>query len=92
MATTARKNPDEQPEQATVRPREYAAGTGWEIGQTAPEDAYRALDPSGTGAPVGPVVHTHPGGSAVQIVAKGALVTASVARAMADADAPSTED
>ncbi|GAA2112466.1 hypothetical protein GCM10009759_55200 [Kitasatospora saccharophila] len=87
---TTRKSTDET-EQAAVRPREYAAGTGWDVGQSAPDDAYRALDPDGTGAPVGPVVHTHPGGYAVQIVAKGALVTESVARALAAADDPSTE-
>jgi hypothetical protein len=27
-----------------VRPQEYAAGEGWDVGQTAPEDAFRALD------------------------------------------------
>ncbi|MEV6081114.1 hypothetical protein AB0L80_39390 [Streptomyces sp. NPDC052069] len=70
---------DEQP-QAAVRPQEYAAGTGWQVGQSAPEDAFRALDAGGTGAPVGPVVAVHPGGYARQIVSKGALVTEGVRR------------
>ncbi|MEE4491611.1 hypothetical protein [Streptomyces sp. BE230] len=65
----------EEPPQATVRPQEYAAGTGWEIGQTAPEDAYRALGGDGHAAPVGPVLATHPGGHARLIVVKGAVVT-----------------
>lgn len=75
----ARKEPEAAPA-ATVRPQEYAAGTGWEVGQTAPEDAYRALDAAGTGSPTGPVVHKHPGGYARQIVAKGGLVTDGVKR------------
>jgi hypothetical protein len=63
-----------------VAPQEYAAGQGWDVGQTAPEDAFRALDAAGTGEPVGPVVHEHPGGYARQIVAKGGLVTDGVKR------------
>lgn len=74
----ARKEPETA--QATVRTQEYAAGTGWDVGQTAPEDAYRALDAAGTGGPTGPVVHKHPGGHARQIVAKGGLVTDGVKR------------
>ncbi|MGY4903312.1 hypothetical protein OHB49_28855 [Streptomyces sp. NBC_01717] len=65
---------------ATVRTQEYAAGTGWDVGQTAPEDAFRALDGDGHSTVVGPVVHTHPGGHARQIVAKGGLVTEGVKR------------
>lgn len=75
----ARKTEETAPA-ATVRPQEYAAGTGWEVGQTAPEDAYRALDANGTGAPTGPVVSSHPGGFARLIVAKGAVVTDGVRR------------
>jgi hypothetical protein len=70
----------EQPNPAAVRTQEYAAGTGWDIGQTAPADAFRALDAAGTGEPTGPVVHSHPGGYARQIVSKGAVITAGVKR------------
>lgn len=70
----------EQPNPAVVRTREYAAGDGWEVGQRAPQDAFRALDAAGTGEPTGPVVHEHPGGYARQIVAKGGLVTEGVKR------------
>ncbi|MYX16858.1 hypothetical protein GTY67_26275 [Streptomyces sp. SID8374] len=65
---------------ATVRTQEYDAGTGWEIGQRAPEDAFRALDGAGTGGVTGPVVHTHPGGYARQIAVKGQVVTAGARR------------
>ncbi|MFD1832409.1 hypothetical protein ACFSJS_22575 [Streptomyces desertarenae] len=65
---------------ATVRTQEYDAGEGWQVGQRAPQDAYRALDAQGTGAPTGPVVHTHPGGYARLIVAKGQVVTEGVRR------------
>lgn len=76
----ARKTEDTQPNPAVVRTQEYAAGTGWEVGQRAPEDAFRVLDDQGAGSVTGPVVHTHPGGHARQIVAKGGLVTAGVRR------------
>ncbi|MFD7066078.1 hypothetical protein ACFV97_02455 [Streptomyces sp. NPDC059913] len=88
MAT--RKTSNEQPP-AAVRTQEYAPGVGWEVGQLAPEDAYRALDGQGHGAPVGPVVHTHPGGYARQIVTAGALVTEGVRRELDAAEAESTE-
>lgn len=71
---------------AAVRPQEYDAGTGWDVGQQAPEDAFRALDGEGYNTPVGPVVHTHPGGHARLIVAKGGLVTAGVRRELDDAE------
>ncbi|MGI3198437.1 hypothetical protein ACRJ4B_16105 [Streptomyces sp. GTA36] len=77
--TDETQTPD-QPNPAAIRTQEYDAGTGWEVGQTAPEDAYRALDAAGTGQPTGPVVHAHPGGYARQIVAKGALITEGVKR------------
>ncbi|WP_330236153.1 hypothetical protein [Streptomyces sp. NBC_00566] len=76
----------EQPPVAAVRTQEYSAGTGWEVGQTAPDDAFRALDAAGTGEPTGPVVHKHPGGYARQIVAKGALITEGVRRELDDAE------
>ncbi|MGP3752201.1 hypothetical protein [Streptomyces sp. IBSNAI001] len=75
----ARKEPEAAPA-ATVRTQEYDAGTGWDVGQTAPEDAYRALGGEGMTSPTGPVVHKHPGGYARQIVAKGGLVTEGVKR------------
>ena len=70
----------EQPNAAAVRTQEYAGGEGWQVGQTAPSDAFRALDAAGTGEPTGPVVHSHPGGYARQIVAKGQVVTEGVRR------------
>ncbi len=76
----AARKQDEQPNAAVVRTQEYAAGQGWAVGQTAPQDAYRALDSAGTGEPTGPVVHSHPGGYARLIVAKGAVVTDGVRR------------
>ncbi len=90
MAARTSKDPAEQPEQtapaATVRTQEYSAGTGWEVGQTAPEDAYRALGGEGMTTPVGPVVHKHPGGHARQIVTKGARITAGVRRELDEAE------
>lgn len=76
---------------AKVETQEYAAGQGWDVGDTAPADAYRALDSSGSGEPTGPVVHEHPGGFARQIVAKGGLITEGVKRELDAADAPSDE-
>ncbi|NUS27526.1 MAG: hypothetical protein HOV92_25310 [Streptomyces sp.] len=70
--------PDEQPNAAVVSTRQYSGGEGWEVGQHAPADAFRALDTAGTGEATGPVVHSHPGGYARQIVAKGGLITAGV--------------
>lgn len=81
MAARSSKTPEpEQPNPAVVRTQEYNAGEGWQVGQTAPSDAFRALDAAGTGEPTGPVVHTHPGGYARQIVAKGQVVTKGVRR------------
>lgn len=78
--TTDTPASDVQPNPAVVRTQQYDGGQGWEVGQTAPADAYRALDSAGTGEPTGPVVHSHPGGYARQIVAKGGLITAGVKR------------
>jgi hypothetical protein len=77
---------------ATVRTQEYGAGTGWDVGQTAPSDAFRALDAAGTGEPTGPVVHAHPGGYARQIVAKGQVITEGVRRELDAADAEQGDD
>lgn len=82
-----------------IQPQEYAAGEGWEVGNRAPSDAFRALDGEGYNTPAGPVVYTHPGGHARQIVSKGATVTEGVKRELdaaadegdADADAPTDE-
>ena len=78
------------PRNETVRPQEYAAGTGWEIGNLAPSDAYRALDGTGSGALTGPVVYSHPGGYARLIVAQGQPVTEGVRREL-DAAAAADE-
>ena len=79
---------DEQPNAAVVSTRQYAGGEGWAVGQTAPDDAFRALDSAGTGEPTGPVVHEHPGGYARQIVAKGGLITEGVKRELDAAEQP----
>lgn len=71
---------------ATVRTQEYAAGTGWQVGETAPADAFRALDTADFATPVGPVVNEHPGGYARQIVAKGGTVTPGVRRELDEAE------
>jgi hypothetical protein len=81
----------EQPNPAVVRTQEYSAGEGWEVGQTAPSDAFRALDSDGTGAPTGPVVHSHPGGYARQIVSKGAVITEGVKRELDAAEAEQSD-
>ena len=82
MATRSKSTPDEpeQPNPAVVRTQEYAAGQGWDVGQTAPDFAYRAYAADGSGELTGPVVHQHPGGAARQIVAKGGLITDGVKR------------
>ncbi|MFD6294523.1 hypothetical protein ACFWFU_06930 [Streptomyces sp. NPDC060235] len=76
---------------ATVRTQEYAAGTGWQVGQTAPQDAFRALDTADFATPTGPVVHTHPGGYARQIVAKDGLITEGVRRELDAAESDESE-
>lgn len=76
---------------ATVRTQEYAAGTGWQIGEKAPEDAFRALDEQGSGGVTGPVVHTHPGGYARQIAVKGQTITAGARRELDAAEAESEQ-
>ncbi|WP_328934152.1 MULTISPECIES: hypothetical protein [unclassified Streptomyces] len=76
---------EEQPNAAIVAPRQYAGGPGWDIGKAAPEDAFRALDLTGR-EQVGPVVHTHPGGYARQIVAKGGFITEGVKRELEAGD------
>ncbi|WP_228181342.1 hypothetical protein [Streptomyces anulatus] len=86
MAARSSK-PEESAPAATVRPQEYSAGTGWDVGQTAPEDAFRALGGEGMTTPVGPVVHEHPGGYARQVVTKGGLVTDGVRRELDAAEA-----
>lgn len=101
----AAKNPAPAPEEtpapavpetvtnpAVVAPRQYAAGVGWDVGQTAPENAFRALDGEGYNTPVGPVVHTHPGGHARQIVVKGGLITEGVKRELDAADGQPASD
>lgn len=85
-ATPPAQAPAEQPA-ATVAPQQYAAGTGWEVGQTAPADQFRSTDDHG--AVYGPVTDTHPGGRARLIVAKGATVTAGV---RAELDAAKADD
>lgn len=81
MAAQTRKPSDtEQPTPAaTVRTQEYT-DIGWNVGQRAPKDAFRALDTADMATPVGPVLHTHPGGYARQVVAAGGLVTEGVKR------------
>lgn len=91
MATRSNKpEPEAQPNPAAIRTQEYAAGVGWKVGETAPDDAFRALDDHN--APRGPVVHSHPGGHARLIVAKGAVVTESAVRELNAADSDGAED
>lgn len=83
MADAKTTTPEPEPEPtnpAIVPPQQYAAGQGWDVGQTAPSDAFRALDGEGYNSPSGPVIYTHPGGHARQIVAAGGLITAGVRR------------
>ncbi|WIC88816.1 hypothetical protein SEA_ONIONKNIGHT_9 [Streptomyces phage OnionKnight] len=89
MATRKSTEADtpEQPNAAVVRTQEYAAGEGWQVGQQAPADAYRALSDQGSGQVTGPVLDHHPGGYARLIVKKGATVTAGVRRELDDAEA-----
>ena len=97
MATRSSKtpepeqSPEQQPNPAVIRTQQYDAGEGWEVGQRAPQDAIRALDPSGTGAPSGPVVHEHPGGYAYQIVAKGQAITEGAKRQLDAAEAEQSD-
>ncbi|MFE0329068.1 hypothetical protein ACFW08_20245 [Streptomyces sp. NPDC058960] len=90
MAARNTKSSDEQPN-ATVRTQEYAAGEGWNVGDKAPSDAFRALDAAGTGEPTGPVVYEHPGGYARQIVAKGQVITEGVKRELDAAEQPAEQ-
>ncbi|MEV5168210.1 hypothetical protein AB0K66_26800 [Streptomyces werraensis] len=95
MAARSSKSPEpeqtpEQTNPAVVSTRQYDAGEGWQVGQTAPSDAFRALDAAGTGEPTGPVVHKHPGGYARQIVAKGQVVTEGVRRELDAAEGDSS--
>lgn len=89
MATRKSTEPDtpEQPNPAVVRTQEYDAGEGWQVGQKAPADAFRALSDQGSGQPTGPVLDHHPGGHARQIITKGATVTAGVRRELDAAEA-----
>jgi hypothetical protein len=97
MATRGKSTNDETPTQSTqstpakVRTQEYTAGEGWEVGDTAPADAFRALDAAGTGEPTGPVVHEHPGGYARQIAVKGQVVTEGVRRELDAAEAEQSD-
>lgn len=90
-ADEAAETPDEQPNAAVVSTRQYSGGAGWEVGQAAPDDAYRALGGEDHATPVGPVVHAHPGGYARLIAAKGATITEGVKRDL-DAGLRSAED
>lgn len=88
----AKQTPPPAPEEtpaATVAPQQYAAGTGWQVGDTAPTDAFRALDDHGN--PTGPVSEAHPGGYARLIVAAGATITDGVRRELDAADAEGDE-
>ncbi|MFJ8144682.1 hypothetical protein ACIQ6R_06355 [Streptomyces sp. NPDC096048] len=94
MASTSRKSPEpqatetpEQPNPAVISTREYDAGEGWQVGQKAPADAYRALSDNGSGQVTGPVLDHHPGGYARQIITKGAVVTEGVRRELDAAEA-----
>lgn len=91
MAARGNKPEQEAAPAATVRTQEYDAGVGWEVGQKAPEDAFRALDGAGSGGVTGPVVNTHPGGYARQIAVKGQVITAGARRELDAAEADQNE-
>lgn len=86
-STDTQPDTPEQPNPAVVRTQEYDAGEGWQVGQKAPADAFRALSDQGSGQPTGPVLDHHPGGHARQIITKGATVTAGVRRELDAAEA-----
>lgn len=88
-ADEAADTPD-QPNAAVVSTRQYAGGAGWQVGQTAPDDAYRALGGEDHATPVGPVLLAHPGGYARLIAAKGSQITEGVKREL-DAGEKSAE-
>lgn len=95
MAARQSKSTPDEPESmpaSTIRTQQYDAGEGWEVGQRAPKDAFRALAENGSGGVTGPVVHTHPGGYARQIVVKGQVVTAGVRRELDAAEAEQSEN
>jgi hypothetical protein len=87
MAGT-RKSPDETPEQQpqqAVRPQQYSGGQGWQLGQVAPEDRFRQVDDDG--AFIGEAKSSARGGGRwVQVVTKGAPITADVIRGLAPAE------
>ncbi|MET9098302.1 hypothetical protein [Streptomyces antibioticus] len=89
-ARSSKPTPDEQPA-ATIRTQQYDGGVGWEVGQRAPKTAFRAYADDGSGAVTGPVVYSHPGGAARQIVAEGGLVTEGVRRELDAAEADENE-
>jgi hypothetical protein len=68
-----------------VQPQQYSGGTGWELGQTAPEDRFRRIDDDGQF--VGEAEATVSGGGRwVQVVTKGSPITADVVRGLAPAE------
>jgi len=94
-ARNSKNTPDEEPQPmpaSTIRTQQYDGGEGWEVGQRAPQDAFRALAENGSGGVTGPVVHKHPGGYARQIVAKGQVVTAGVRRELDAAEAEESDE
>lgn len=77
----------EQPQapMQAVRPQQYSGGQGWELGQVAPEDRFRQIDDDGRF--VGEAKSSARGGGRwVQVVTKGAPVTADVVRGLAPAE------
>lgn len=54
---------------AKVQPQQYAAGTGYDVGDIAPTTLYCGIGTDG--APVGPVSETQPGGHGMVVCAAG---------------------
>lgn len=73
------------PRQSKIRPQEYIRGTGWQAGDRAPTNAYRATDTNGL--PVGPVVYEPPPGRGVLLVTVGTQISEHTARLL-DVPAP----
>lgn len=75
MATRRRKT---NPPQQAVQPHEYGRGIGWDVGDRAPANAYRATDVNGHAT--GPVLYERPTGRGVLIVTAGTQISQHTAR------------
>jgi hypothetical protein len=63
---------------ATVAPATYDAPEGWEVGNAAPADRYRELNPDGSYTDAKPTDKAPAGKYARQVAAKGDIVTEAI--------------